>query len=72
MPFDLFYCLRFLARRRREALAPGVLVAAVAEGAEDMGVLVTPQAVRVGHHGVNGGANHPEGVLVRQHRPSQR
>ena len=45
-----------------EALAQGVFVAGVAEGAEDMGVLVARQAVGVGHHGVNGGADGPVGV----------
>jgi len=35
-----------------EALARGVLVAGVAEGAENVGVLVARKAVGVGHHGV--------------------
>ena len=52
-----------------ETLARGVFVAGVAEGAEDVGVLVARQAVGVGHHGVNGGADGPAGVFARQHGP---
>ena len=55
-----------------EALARGVFVAGVAEGAQDVGVLVARQAVGVGHHGVNGGADGPAGVVAREHGPGER
>ena len=46
-----------------EALAWGVFVAGVAEGAEVVGVLVTGQPVVVGHRGVKRGTDGPAGIV---------
>ena len=54
-----------------ETLARSVFVAGMAEGAEDVGVLVARQAVGLGHHGVNGGADGPAGVVARQQGPRE-